>query len=1344
VSDFALSGHLQLVDYLLEVPMRYFRPLLILGTAMLLVAFQAHNGASPAAATVGIVQSNAKLEAHSFDGQGTVNPSVVKVKNNFAEFNDDVFANDDLTQGRAADGHGIQLTTIDTSESGRVVIDTNGSARASWLDADPGDGKDPNGQARSELTVTVEVTGTPAPYTIAGTLSATASGAPLVCASALLTAPEGVSFLARAPGSCGQGTQEIDREGVLPVGTHTFAVSAIALVYNGDSGGGNEDVRFDLLITIGSEPVVEGIEFTQGIQELQTVSELQSSLGGGAAASPQAFPGTNGKIAFYTNRNIQDLDLYLMDSNGANQTLVDTLPIYGSANPPSWSPDGQHLAFTVASGGLTQVFVGDFNGSTLVNIRNVSGTSAAAFHLSWLPGPGGQKLVFLRGGQILAADINNIAGATTLTFDRPSIENPAWSPDGNTIAHTRQSGPGGVPGIYLMDASGGNIRPLTTTSSDTRPEWSPDGSKITFTRTTAQGELSVMVVNADGSGTPAKIYSQPVYPYPVWSPDGSMIVFSRFISGGTVVAAMNPDGTGVHNLTNSSGFVDSHPAWQPLPQPVVSGVEFTQAIQELQTVSELQSDLAGDGKPPVPIIANKPLAMRVYLGEVDSSSAYTVKVTGEIDQEINVTLNPGCTADDRRKQVNNCESVDFYFTPPEGNWNVRVVVTDQLDALVFDETFNLTSVKTDDVTLKAVSVCDSEGGPGGTWLCQDAFPLIQDASLMRRMFPTADVKVIVTGDVIRRNELDYSQTIRWWGQVNRDLDALHSATDEIFGQQGTEIYYYGLVRNDLPGNSNGTAYIDTRAGASRPGLPDTVAHEVGHAMGLDHTDTAAPALSGGVGCWLGTRDNLPPYPYTDNRLRSGAAPGQIEVGFDVASGVALNGELFFDVMGYCESAAPQIAPDITRWITPFSTLELMSPNGPLSTGPVTPQAAPASTPGDFWLVQGSSNGASPNFVIDPLITLQGEGPTGPGAGTHRIEVRDGANGILFTRMFTPSHGHGSPSPGEAVLSTGSSFAELIPVQAGAASIQVFDALQTLVATVDLTGAAPTVDSITLPASFAGNQTLSWAASDSDSSELAYLVDYSPDGGQTWQSQAIGLTETSLVLDFDKMAASDGQGVFRVRALDGAHSGEATSAAFTVTGKLPHVEITGPTAISFRTGELVWLEAMAYDIDDGTLDDGAVSWSSSVDGALGTGASLPFYDLSPGSHTITVTATDSDNNVVTDSLTVTVSSGPIVEGGVSVLWGNTDCSADGVKSRDAQAVGKFVLQGTPLVQTEPCPDVGQSVTVDGVIRVWGNWDCSLDGIRSRDAQASGKLVLQGTPLTQTQPCPAVGASVTLSG
>jgi hypothetical protein len=103
----------------------------------------------------------------------------------------------------------------------------------------------------------------------------------------------------------------------------------------------------------------------------------------------------------------------------------------------------------------------------------------------------------------------------------------------------------------------------------------------------------------------------------------------------------------------------------------------------------------------------------------------------------------------------------------------------------------------------------------------------------------------------------------------------------------------------------------------------------------------------------------------------------------------------------------------------------------------------------------------------------------------------------------------------------------------------------------------------------------------------------------------------------------------------------------------------------------------------------------------------------------------------------------ITAGTTRIWGNGDCSADGVTSRDSQADLKFVLQKTPLSQDQGCPAIGAAVMVGGVAQTWGNWDCSADGVTSRDSQADLKFVLQKTPLSEEQGCPAIGDSVTVS-
>ncbi len=87
--------------------------------------------------------------------------------------------------------------------------------------------------------------------------------------------------------------------------------------------------------------------------------------------------------------------------------------------------------------------------------------------------------------------------------------------------------------------------------------------------------------------------------------------------------------------------------------------------------------------------------------------------------------------------------------------------------------------------------------------------------------------------------------------------------------------------------------------------------------------------------------------------------------------------------------------------------------------------------------------------------------------------------------------------------------------------------------------------------------------------------------------------------------------------------------------VPEVAITGPADGSTSvSGDSVVFTGTATDPEDGDLSAG-LSWTSSLDGAIGTGASFATSALSLGTHTITASATDIDTNTVADTLTVDV-------------------------------------------------------------------------------------------------------------
>jgi hypothetical protein len=194
-------------------------------------------------------------------------------------------------------------------------------------------------------------------------------------------------------------------------------------------------------------------------------------------------------------------------------------------------------------------------------------------------------------------------------------------------------------------------------------------------------------------------------------------------------------------------------------------------------------------------------------------------------------------------------------------------------------------------------------------------------------------------------------------------------------------------------------------------------------------------------------------------------------------------------------------------------------------------------------------------------------------------------------------------------------------------------------------AAPTV-SFTSPTTspLTGNTLLvSWEASDADGDELTYYLRYSPDGTR-FSPLASGIQATEWLVDFHEVPAPvDGSGFFEVIASDGLNSTTARSEALTgstlalgVGGNAPWVHIMHPdNGFTFRQGATVILHSSGWDLEDRSLSGASIEWSSDVDGPLGTGRRTTVADLSPGTHAITVTATDSGSLQTIDTATISI-------------------------------------------------------------------------------------------------------------
>lgn len=171
------------------------------------------------------------------------------------------------------------------------------------------------------------------------------------------------------------------------------------------------------------------------------------------------------------------------------------------------------------------------------------------------------------------------------------------------------------------------------------------------------------------------------------------------------------------------------------------------------------------------------------------------------------------------------------------------------------------------------------------------------------------------------------------------------------------------------------------------------------------------------------------------------------------------------------------------------------------------------------------------------------------------------------------------------------------------------------------------------------KTVNWTANDLDGDTLSYSVLYSNDNKQSWFAVATDLAsaEATITYGLDTSTLPGGTNAFvRILASDGVNTGQADAGPFVVNGKEPTALISAPVdGSTFAPGENVLLVGDGFDLEDGSLPDSRLIWSSDRDGVLGIGRTVERNDLSAGTHHVTLTVGDSAGNQATATSTLTI-------------------------------------------------------------------------------------------------------------
>ena len=166
----------------------------------------------------------------------------------------------------------------------------------------------------------------------------------------------------------------------------------------------------------------------------------------------------DGKWICYTSKENDNLDIYVMKSDGSQKTRITTAPGYDGG--PFFSPDGKRLVFRSdrKSNNLLQIFVGDLAFDTDGNI-----TGLKAEH--------------------------------QITDDANVNWGPYWHPDGKHIIYATSKHGHTNYELYLMHDDGSHQTRITySPGADVLPVFSPDGKYLMWTSKRSKDQTSQVFI----------------------------------------------------------------------------------------------------------------------------------------------------------------------------------------------------------------------------------------------------------------------------------------------------------------------------------------------------------------------------------------------------------------------------------------------------------------------------------------------------------------------------------------------------------------------------------------------------------------------------------------------------------------------------------------------------------------------------------------------------------------------------------------------------------------------------------------------------------------------------------